>query len=145
MSQTDLSAAPRRQHSMWSKVHLTVNPKCMMLEGPPSKDWRIIPDHQDSQATKFYEWLKGKGKVSHSVVSESFVTPWTVAHQVSLSMGFSKQEYWSGLPFPSSGDLPDPGNGIQVSHIAGRVFNWATSSKKYNRPLQYYDPVCFLN
>ena len=38
-----------------------------------------------------------------------FVTPWTVAYQAPPSMGFSRQEYWSGLPFPSSGDLPDPG------------------------------------
>ena len=38
-----------------------------------------------------------------------FVTPWTVAHQAPLSMGFSRQEYWSGLPFPSPRDLPDPG------------------------------------
>ena len=38
-----------------------------------------------------------------------FSTPWTVAHQAPLSMGFSRQEYWSGLPFPSPGDLPDPG------------------------------------
>ena len=38
-----------------------------------------------------------------------FVTPWTVAHQAPQSMGFSRQEYWSGLPFPSPGDLPDPG------------------------------------
>ena len=38
-----------------------------------------------------------------------FATPWTVAYQASLSMGFSRQEYWSGLPFPSPGDLPDPG------------------------------------
>jgi len=37
------------------------------------------------------------------------VTPWTVAHQALLSMEFSKQEYWSGLPFSSPGDLPDPG------------------------------------
>ena len=36
-------------------------------------------------------------------------TPWTVAYQASPSMGFSMQEYWSGLPFPSPGDLPDPG------------------------------------
>ena len=35
--------------------------------------------------------------------------PWTVAHQVPPSMGFSRQEYWSGLPFPSPGDLPNPG------------------------------------
>ena len=38
-----------------------------------------------------------------------FVTPWTVARQVPLSMEFSRQEYWSGLPFPSPGDLPNPG------------------------------------
>ena len=38
-----------------------------------------------------------------------FATPWTVAYQAPLSMGFSRQECWSGLPFPSPGDLPDPG------------------------------------
>ena len=38
-----------------------------------------------------------------------FETLWTVAYQASLSMRFSRQEYWSGLPFPSPGDLPDPG------------------------------------
>ena len=40
---------------------------------------------------------------------DSFETPWTVAHWAPLSMGFPKQEYWSGLPFPSPGDLPDRG------------------------------------
>ena len=39
----------------------------------------------------------------------TLVTPWTVTFQVPLPMGFSRQEYWSGLPFPSPGDLPDPG------------------------------------
>ena len=39
----------------------------------------------------------------------TLVTPWTVARQAPLSVGFSRQEYWSGLPFPSPGDLPDPG------------------------------------
>ena len=38
-----------------------------------------------------------------------FATPWTIAYQAPLSMGFSRQEYWSGLPFPSAGDLPNPG------------------------------------
>ena len=38
-----------------------------------------------------------------------FVTPWIVARQAPLSMGFSRHEYWSGLPFSSPGDLPDPG------------------------------------
>ena len=38
-----------------------------------------------------------------------FATLWTVAHQAPLAMGFSRQEYWSGLPFPSPGHLPNPG------------------------------------
>ena len=46
---------------------------------------------------------------SLSVVSDSFETLWTVAYQAPLSMGFSRQAYWNGLPFPSPGDLPDPG------------------------------------
>ena len=41
-------------------------------------------------------------------MSDSFATPWTVAHQVPLSMGFPRRECWSGLPFPFLGDLPDP-------------------------------------
>ena len=45
---------------------------------------------------------------SRSVMSDS-VTPWTVACQAPLSMGFSRQEDWNGLPFTSPGDLPDPG------------------------------------
>jgi len=50
-----------------------------------------------------------------------FAIPWTVVYQASLSMGFSRQEYWSGLPFPSPGDLPDPGIQTQVSCNAGRA------------------------
>ena len=46
---------------------------------------------------------------SHAQSCPNFVTPWTVAHQVLLSKGFSSWEYWNGLPFPSPGDLPDPG------------------------------------
>ena len=47
--------------------------------------------------------------VSHLVVPKFFVTPCTVAHQAPLSMELSRQEYWSGFPFPSPGDLPYPG------------------------------------
>ena len=84
-------------------------------------------------------------KWSHSVVSNSAI-PWTIVHQIPLSMEFCRQEYWSGLPFPSPGDLPNPGikprspafqadtlpseprgNQTQVSHIAGRFFTcWVT-------------------
>ena len=45
---------------------------------------------------------------SHEVVSDSSVTPWMVACQAPLSMGFPRQEHWSGLSFPSPEDLPNP-------------------------------------
>ena len=51
---------------------------------------------------------------------DPFVTPWTVAHQAPLSMGFPRQEYWSGLPFPPPGDLPDPGIEPGSPALAGR-------------------------
>ena len=50
-----------------------------------------------------------------------FAIPWTVAHQAPLSVGFSRQEYWSRLSFPSPGDLPRPGIETLVSLIARRV------------------------
>ena len=48
-------------------------------------------------------------------MSDSFVIPWTVTCQAPLSMGFPRQEYWSRLPFPPPGDLPDPGIGPMSS------------------------------
>ena len=61
--------------------------------------------------------------VSHVLL---FATPWTAAHEASLAMDFSRQEYWNGLPFPSPGNLLD--SRIEpVSHIAGKFFTtWAT-------------------
>ena len=49
-------------------------------------------------------------------------TPWTAAYQAPPSMGFSRQEYWSGLLFPSPGDLPDPGIEPVSPALAGRFF-----------------------
>ena len=54
-----------------------------------------------------------------------FATPWTIAHQVPLSMGFPRLEYWSKLPFPSPGDLPDPRIepvSLMPPVLAGRFF-----------------------
>ena len=53
--------------------------------------------------------MKVKEKVKSLSRVRLFVTPWTIAHQAPPSTGFSKQEYWSGLPFPSPGDLPNAG------------------------------------
>ena len=56
------------------------------------------------------------------VMSDSFTTPWTTALQAPLSMEFPRQEYWSGLPFPSAGDLPGPGIELTSLALAGRFF-----------------------
>ena len=61
-----------------------------------------------------------------------FETPWIVAHQAPLSMEFSRQEYWSGLPFPSPGDLPDPEVEpafLVFPALAGRFFTTALLGK----------------
>ena len=55
-------------------------------------------------------------------MSDSFAAPWTVPCQAPLSMGFSRQEYWSGLPLPSPGDFPDPVIESASLALAGRFF-----------------------
>ena len=73
---------------------------------------------------------------SHSVVSDS-VTPWTVARQAPLSKEFSRQEYWSRLPFPTPGDLPDPGiepESLVSPALAGRIFATVPPGK----------PMCYI-
>ena len=61
-----------------------------------------------------------------------FATPWTVAHWAPLSTGSSKQKYWSGLPFPALGDLPDPGiesASLASPELAGRFFTTVPPGK----------------
>ena len=60
------------------------------------------------------------------------MTPWAVAHQAPLSMGFSRQEYWSGLQFPTPGDLPNPGikpMSLASPALAGECFTTAPLGK----------------
>ena len=57
---------------------------------------------------------------NRTVVSDSFGTPWAVTHKAPLSVGFPRQEYWSGLPFPSPGDFPNPG--IELGSPALQAF-----------------------
>ena len=63
-----------------------------------------------------------------------FATPWTVAHQAPLSMEFSSQEYWSGLPFPSPGDLPNPG--IELRSPALQADSLPAEPQR--KPKEYY-------
>ena len=76
-------------------------------------------------------WIGEMGTrvLSHFSYVQLLVTPWTVACQAPLSMGFSRQEYWSGLPCPPPGDLLDPGiEPASLSYaLAGRFFTTSTT------------------
>ena len=76
--------------------------------------------------------------VQSSAVSVSvFLTPWTVARQAPLSVGFSRQKYWSALPFPPPGDLPDPGikpTSLMTPALAGRFFITSTTWELHADP-----------
>ena len=63
---------------------------------------------------------------------DSFGALWTVARQAPLSMGFPRQEYWSGLPFPSPGDLSDPGIKSMSPALAGRFFTTEPPGKPHS-------------
>ena len=69
--------------------------------------WSLIIQVRMARSGPFL--VRMKVKVNSFSPSWLFVTLWTVAHHSASSMGFSRQEYWSGLPFPSPGDLPDSG------------------------------------
>jgi len=71
--------------------------------------------------------------LSCSVVSDFFVTPWTIAHQAPLSMGFSRQEYWSRLPFPPPGDLSDSEIELVSLALAGGFFTTEQPGKSINK------------
>ena len=74
-------------------------------------------------------------------MSDSFATPWTAARQTPLSRGFLKQEYWSGLPFPSPGDLPDPGIEPALAALADGCFTTEPPGKPSSRLVQAQDPL----
>ena len=82
--------------------------------GPTTYCISLTPTCQRRHQYWSFNKAKFLGLTSYHLikVAQSCLTicdPWTVAHQAPPSMGFSRQEYWSGLPFPSPGDLPDPG------------------------------------
>ena len=66
-------------------------------------------------------------------MSDPFRTPWTIAHKAPLSMGFPRQEYWGGLPFPSPGDLPDPGIKPASPIFAGGFFTTEPPGKPHRK------------
>ena len=93
----------------WSNLSLTILfPQSPLLS--PAERERDTSNSPAGQASHSWEFpTRRKVKVKSFSRVWLFATPWTVAHHASPSMGFSRQEYWSGLPFPSPEDLPDPG------------------------------------
>ena len=85
-----------------SLVAQVLDPLCYILYSG-----LLICEKEKNYKGWFAEYMRVDSK-SLQVTTQLCETPWTVAHQAPLSMGFSMQQYWSGLPFPSPGDLPDP-------------------------------------
>ena len=77
---------------------------------------------------------------SRSSCVQLFATPWMVAHQIPLSMGLFRQEYWRGLPFPSPGDLPQPGIEPVFPALAGK-FSTTEPAGKLRRDLIIFTPL----
>ena len=130
-SSTKCNASSLETSSHLTSLHLSF---CKETEGITNKDllnstWNSAQCYisqsgwDECLGENEYMWMYGQVPLLltwnyHNIVNDSvkslsrvqlFVTPWTVAYQPPPSMGFSRQEYWSGLPFPSPGDLPDPG------------------------------------
>ena len=70
-----------------------------------------------------------------------FVTPWTLAHQAAPSMGFPRQEHWSGLPFPPPGDLPDPGIKLMSPVFPALQADFFLPAEPSGKPLKNLEPV----
>ena len=88
---------------MFTAVWFTVSGKCQQSNCPSMGEWI------NSMVYPYYGLLKKRESVKPLTPLQLFVIPWTVDCQVPLSMGFSRQGYWSGLPCPPPRDLPDPG------------------------------------
>ena len=121
---------PSLDQSLWLRCFYCV---WRNLEGrlPLGQSWRSRSCEKVATPMWMPRWRCGKWKWSRSVMPDS-ATPWTVARQAPLAMGCSRQECWSGLPFPSPGDLFDPRIKPGSPALAGRFFTvWATREAYY--------------
>ena len=96
-----------------------------------AKRWKQLKGPLIDKWTKKKMWLYNEYyMLNHFSRVQLFVTLWTVACQAPLSMGFPRQEYWSGLPFPPPGDLPNPGiesASLTSPELAGGFFTISTT------------------
>ena len=106
--------------SQWSPT-----PRILALVYPISLSIEFTDD------SCLYQWTCSFSHV------QLFATPWTTAYQAPLSMGFSRQEYWNGLPFPSPGDLPNPGIEPRSPALQADSTIWATREAQRLTLLQF--------
>ena len=106
----------------------------------PRACWGLLSNHLGRLSLLITLTSESEG-VSCSVLSDFLWPPWTVAHQNPLSMEFSKQEYWSGLPFPSPGDLPDPGIELRSSALQAASLSSEPPGKPLNGSRRWQIPA----
>ena len=82
-------------------------------------------------------FLSFKVKVKSLSHVQLFETPWTVAHQASPSMGFSRQEYWSGLLFPSLGIFPTQGSNLGLPHCGQTLYHLSHQGSPLSKPVSF--------
>ena len=144
-------------HLTWSCFHLLtfqVTPESPVIIIIPCS-WKYFSSMLLSGHFLPWAWLRTWGWRKHLLCSlteatqhlcspaQFFATPWPVARQAPLSMGFSRQLYWSGLPYPSPGDLPDPRNepmSLRSPTLAGGFFTTSTKWEAYHLILVLYFP-----
>ena len=102
--------APHSSTLAW-KIPWTEDPGGLLSMGSHrvGHDWNDLAAAAAAAAAAETNKILWSNYVCELCCVQFFLTSWTVAHQVPLSMEFSRQEYWSGLPFPTPGDLPNPG------------------------------------
>ena len=115
-------------HCFWN----TPGPSCWSLCGAPLFLIQASPSCPGSQDQRpcLLSCRVSRAMPSRFSRVQLFATPWTVAHQAPLSMGFFRQKYWSGLPCPPPGDLPDPGMetvSLLSPALAGGLFTTSTT------------------
>ena len=108
---------------LWTSFHISSTNFLMAM-------WNSVMDYHNLfnqfpiRFLDYFSLITGDSSTVNILVdrSFSFVTPWTVARQAPLSLRFRRQEYWSGLPFPSPGDLPDPRMESRSPAMSGMFF-----------------------
>ena len=118
----------------WKKVQNTISDFHIVLQehlrGKEVVSPKLLKERKEQVAELRLQPPVSACVLSHFSHVQLFAIPWTIANQSPLSMGFSRKEYWSGLPFPSPGDIPNPRIKPAPYALAGRFF----TTEPYRKP-----------